>query len=145
MTLSVSRNFHTGMCSRPAMMMAAVRLPGRKRALTITQRPDSLIVEYVFFAPYDLQPPVRMAFAADGSESVNDVMLSHATTRLRSRIAMRGNALEISTLHTAPVGSHTEVIHRLSLESPTSLIVEATRRGVYPTAPNVTTTRYVKR
>ena len=113
--------------------------------LTITQRPDSLIVEYVFFAPYDLQPPVRMAFAADGSESVNDVMLSHATTRLRSRIAMRGNALEISTLHTAPVGSHTEVIHRLSLESPTSLIVEATRRGVYPTAPNVTTTRYVKR
>lgn len=35
--------------------------------LTFTQRADSLIVEYVLFTAYDLQPPIRFAFALDGS------------------------------------------------------------------------------
>src|SRR5262245_48758448 len=39
--------------------------------LTIAQRTDSLIIEYVLFSNYDLQPPVRTAHAMSGAESRN--------------------------------------------------------------------------
>jgi hypothetical protein len=100
--------------------------------LTITQRADSLIVEYVFFAAYDLQPPVRLAYALDGSESVNSVMLSHATSVQRSRLRRAGDSLVIATRVPLPpgvgrAGEMGEVRHTLVLESPGRLVLETNR------------------
>lgn len=107
--------------------------------LTVTQRPDSLIVEYVFFAPYDLQPPVRMAYAANGAESVNDVILSHATTRVRGRATQSADAIVITDVYPSPTGQATEVRRTLTLESPTTLVVEVAR------GTNRTRTSYTRR
>lgn len=112
--------------------------------LTIAQRADSVIVSYVFFAPYDLQPPVRMAFAANGAESINDVILSHTTTRLRSKLTQRGDTLVVSTHYPSPVGAATEVIHTLTLEAPGTLVVAATRRGASG-SPGTIRTTYTRR
>jgi hypothetical protein len=118
--------------------------------LTITQRDDSLVIEYVFFSAYDLQPPVRLAHALDGRESINAIMIGHATSAQRSRLAWRGNTLVISTNFPLPRevdarGGTIEVRQALTLESPTSLIVETTRSRV--TGGTATTTRslYTKR
>lgn len=114
--------------------------------LTITQRRDSLVVEYVFFSSYDLQPPVRFAYALDGSESLNGVMLGHATSVQRSRLAWRDSSLTITTLHPVPreAGQAVEVRQTLILTSPTSLTVTTIRPGANG-APATVTTSYTKR
>jgi hypothetical protein len=114
--------------------------------LTITQRPDSLIVEYVFFAPYDLQPPVRLAYAMNGGASVNHVMIGHATSTQRARLAWSGSSLVVTTDVPLPreVGSTTTVRQTLTLESPASLVIETWRAGVAGSAPTTLTTRYTR-
>lgn len=118
--------------------------------IRITQRPDSLILTYVFFAPYDLQPPLRFAYAMDGTESRNTVMIGHATSEQRSTVSWQGSALVITTRHPVPksadarVGS-AEVRQALTLESPTSLVVETTRVGINGAAATSTKTAYTKR
>jgi hypothetical protein len=116
--------------------------------LTITQRADSVIVQYVFFGSYDLQPPIRFAFAADGSESSNPVILSHATSVLKSRLAWRDSSLVITTLYPTPrevnAGKPVEVRHTLTLASPTSLVVETVRPGPNGMPTTIQTT-YTKR
>jgi hypothetical protein len=124
--------------------------PGWGSPLTIVQRTDSVIVEYVFFGSYDLQPPLRFAYAVDGSESRNSVMIGHATAVQRSRLSWNGNALVIATAHPVPAGvdprgGSVEVRQTLTLESPTSLVVETTRAGVRGAAATMTRTVYTKR
>ena len=111
--------------------------------LTITERADSVIVEYPFFGSYDLQPPIRLAYATSGAESLNDVILSHATTRLKSRLTRKDGALVISTLYPSPAGKPTEVRHTLTLETPSRLVVETLRPGA--NASNTTRTTYTRR
>jgi hypothetical protein len=99
--------------------------------LTIAQTADSLIVSYVFFSAYDLQPPVRLAFALRG-ESRQELMIGHATSELRSRIAWRDSVLVVLTTYPGPKelqGAASEVARTLTLASPTSLVVETTRVG----------------
>ena len=113
--------------------------------LTIIQRPDSVIVEWVFFAPYDLQPPVRLALAANGAESMNDIILSHTTTRLRSKLSQKSDTLVISTLYPSPTGKPFEVRHTLTLESPSTLVVDVTRGNASSALASSTRTRYARR
>ena len=117
--------------------------------LTIAHGRDSLVVEYVFFSRYDLQPPIRLAYALDGSESANSVMIGHASTRQRARVTWRDSALVITTRFAAPrevpaSGGTVEVRHTLTLATPTSLIVETTRPGVGG-APVTVQTTYTRR
>jgi hypothetical protein len=116
--------------------------------LTIAQRTDSLVVEFPYFSDYDLQPPLRFAYALDGSESRNGVMIGHATSLQRSRLLWQDGALTISTVYPAPAGAaaggSVEVRQTLSLESPTSLVLTTTR--VRSGAPAIVTrTAYTKR
>lgn len=113
--------------------------------LTITQRPDSLIVEYPFFGAYDLQPPIRLAYATSGRESVNDIILSHSTTRLRSTLTQRGDTLLIATVYPSPAGQPVSVVHALMLQSADVLVIETAR--VYTASGNASTirTRYTRR
>jgi hypothetical protein len=118
--------------------------------LTITQREDSLVIEYVFFSAYDLQPPVRLAHALDGSESRNTVMIGHATSVQRSRLSWRGNTLVITTAYRLPPevnprGGIIEVGQALTLELPASLVVETTRGGVAGGSTTTTRAVYTKR
>ena len=124
--------------------------PGWGSPLTIVQRADSVIIAYIFFGTYDLQPPLRFAYALDGSESRNSVTIGHATFVQRSRLSWNGNALVIATTHPLPAsvdprGGSVEVRQTLALESPASLVVETTRLGLRGAAPTTSRTVYTKR
>ena len=111
--------------------------------LTLRQQGNELVVEYAHFGTYDLQPRLRFAYALDGTESRNAIMIGHAEAVLRSRAMWRDSTLVITTVYPAPGGT-TEVTQSLTLSSPTSLIVETTRSGA-GSRPSVTRTTYAKR
>lgn len=114
--------------------------------LTIRQTTDSLLVDYAQFSTYDLQPRQRYAFALDGSETRNRVIVGHAEALQRSRAVWRGDELVITTLHAAPPEvsrTPTQVQQVLSLDASGQLIVETTRPGYH--GANVVRTVYTRR
>jgi hypothetical protein len=116
--------------------------------VTITQDGKQVIVEPAVFSRYDAAEQPRMIFALDGSETRNAVMISHTTQVRVSKTAWDGQALRIATLYPGmdPASAKpvtTEVIHRLSLESPTTLVVEVSRGAAL--GGKATTTRTVYR
>lgn len=118
--------------------------------LTITQTADSLVVEYPHFAAYDLQPRLRFAYALSGAESRNRIMIGHAEAVQRSRLEWKDAVLIISTVHDGPHGPgepplSTTVRQTLSLDSPTSLVIETTRTAADGTAASTSRTSYAKR
>jgi len=115
--------------------------------LILRQQAGRLVVEYVFFSTYDLQAPIRLVFDLDGSESRNALNIGHTETILRSHVAWRDTTLVITTTWRVPSGAGevTEVRQALTLESPSSLVVQTTRTGVPGTNPTVTRTAYTKR
>jgi hypothetical protein len=117
--------------------------------LRITQDGARLVVEQTLFSRYDAAQQPRFVYALDGSETRNAVMISHATQVRVSRTAWDGPSLRITTLYPGiDPGSGkpftTEVIHRLSLESPTTLVVEVSRGAALGGAVTTTRTRYRK-
>ena len=103
--------------------------------LTITQDASRLSVEYTVFSRYDLQPPFVFVYALDGSESRNAVSMGRGTQSESSRASWNGTTLTItSTFAVAdpgiPRGTTITVTRKLSLESPTTLVVESTRSGI---------------
>lgn len=116
--------------------------------ITITQDASQLTVEYTIYTRYDLQPPLKFVYALDGSESKSTVMIGRGAEMRSSRTSWDGAALNITTLYTMPdpvTGKPfiTEVKQKLTLASPTSLVVEVTRSGALGGAP--TTARAVYR
>jgi hypothetical protein len=115
--------------------------------LTLTQDPRQLTVEYAFFTRGDMQPPLKFTFALDGSESRNTVMMGRGIQEERSTAAWDGQALVITTTHdfkdpaTGQAGT-IDVVRRLSLESPGSLVVETTRGGALGGPPSTTRVVY---
>ncbi len=114
--------------------------------ITIRQTDDSLFVEYAQFSAYDLQPRQRYAFALDGSETRNRVIVGHAESVQRARAAWRGGELVITTRHATPPEisrTPTEVQQVLSLDAAGQLVVATTRPGFR--GANVVRTTYSKR
>ena len=116
--------------------------------MTITQDAKKLAIEYAFFSRYDAQPPLTFTYLLDGSEGRNAVMMGRGEQVESSKAAWNGSTLIISS--TSRVDDRgagkpftIEVTRKLSLESPTTLIVEVTRGGVLGGA--ATTTRSVYR
>ena len=100
--------------------------------ITITQDAAKLTVEYAFFARGDMQPPLRFVYALDGSESKNSVMMGRGIQLQTSKTAWDGDKLVITTTHSLVDPSSGKpatatVTQTLSLESPTSLVVETSR------------------
>jgi hypothetical protein len=117
--------------------------------ITITQDAARLTVEYAFFARGDMQPPLRFAYALDGSETKNTVMMGHGMQTQTSTARWDGAKLVITTRHSfldpaTNKPSATVVTQTLSLESPTSLVVEVTRAGVAGGPATTTKTAYRK-
>ena len=116
--------------------------------ITIAQDASKLTVEYAFFGRGDMQPPLKFVYALDGSETRNSVMMGRGIQQTASKTAWQEDKLVITTIHafTDPDGkpSSLEVKQTLSLESPTSLVVETTRSGVLGGPPSTTRTVYRK-
>jgi hypothetical protein len=117
--------------------------------LRITQDAKQLVVDQTLFSSYDAAQQPRFVYALDGSESRNSVMISHTTQVRSSRAQWDGQALRITTRYPGmdpatgkPVT--TEVVHRLSLESPTRMIVEVTRNASLGGKPTSTRTVYTR-
>jgi hypothetical protein len=115
--------------------------------LTITQDATRLVVEHARFSRYDLQPPVRLEFALDGAETRQTVMIGHASETRASRVAWEGETLRITTLYPAidPASGRsvtTEATHRLTLGSPTTLVIEVMRAAALGGRPTSTRTVY---
>ena len=103
--------------------------------IAIAQDATKLTVEYAFFSRGDMQPPLKFVYALDGTETKNSVMMGRGMQVQTSHTAWDGAKLKITTLHMLadpatgkPMTA--EVVQMLSLESPTSLVVETTRAGV---------------
>jgi hypothetical protein len=116
---------------------------------TITQSGKEMIVEPAIFSRYDAAEQPRMVFALDGTETRNAVMISHTTQVRVSRTAWDGQSLRIATLYPGmdPASGKpltTEVIHRLSLETPATLVVEVSRGAALGGAATTTRTLYRK-
>ena len=117
--------------------------------ITITQEAARLTVEYAFFARGDMQPPMRLHYPLDGSETKNTVMMGRGMQVQTSRSAWSGNTLVITTQHTfanpkTGKPDMTEVKQSLTLESPASLTVETVRAGVMGGPAITTKTTYRK-
>ena len=117
--------------------------------IAITQDAQQLVVESVLYSRYDLQPQPRFVYALDGSETRNTLMLGRGMQPQISRTRWEGQSLRIATVHTfadptsgAPLT--VEVTQTLSLESPTTLVVETTRSGVLGGEPSTARTRFTK-
>jgi hypothetical protein len=100
--------------------------------ITITQDAARLTVEYAFFSRGDMQPPLKFVYALDGTETRNAVMMGRGIQGQVSTAAWQADRLVITTAHPfadPDSGKPTtvEVKQVLSLESPTSLVVETTR------------------
>ena len=118
-------------------------------SITITQDGAKLTVEYAFFGRGDMQPPLKFLYALDGSETKNSVMMGRGMQMQTARTAWDGAKLKITTLHMLADPSTgkpmtAEVVQTLSLESPTSLVIETTRAGVLGGQATTTKTAYRK-
>jgi len=108
---------------------------GWTTTFTITQDAAQLTVQYAFFTRGDMQPPTRVVFALDGSETANSVMMGRGTQTEKSRAAWDNNRLVIATTYTfanpATGAPETGKITRtLSLDPNGLLVVEVLRHGV---------------
>jgi arylsulfatase len=122
---------------------------GWGRAITITQDDRTFVVEWPFFSTYDLQPPLRFVYALDGSETVNTVMMGRGLQKQRGRATWNGTSLVLITTHSFPDPNagrpvESEVRQTLTLESPTSLVVETVRAGVLGGPSSTSRTVYAK-
>lgn len=133
----------------PAAAAAGDMGSGWGSPLTITQDGRQLVVQPALFSRYDGQPPLKFVYSLDGSESRNSVMIGHASQLRVSRTQWDGSTLRITTNYPA-VDSQTgkslatEVVQRLTLESPGVLVVEVTRSGALGGKPTSTRTVYRK-
>jgi len=122
---------------------------GWSPTIAITQDAKQLVVESIIFSRSDLQPQPRFVYALDGSETRNTVMMGRGLQLQSARAEWEGASLRITTTHTLadPATGKPltmEVTQKLSLESPTRLVVEVTRAGVLGAKPSTTRTVYTK-
>lgn len=117
--------------------------------ITLTQNASALTLEWVYYSRSDLQPPLVLVYPLDGSEKTNTLMLGRGFEKQVSRAAWDGARLVITTTQDFPnlVAGQTvkSVMTRtLTLESPTTLVVETTRNGVLGAKASTTRTVYTK-
>jgi hypothetical protein len=117
--------------------------------ITLTQSDSVLSLEWVIFSRGDLQPPLTFVYPLDGSERTNAFMMGRGLEKQVSRCAWNGASLVITTTQAFPnlvAGRSVEsVVKRtLTLESPSSLVVETTRSAALGGQPSTTRPVYTK-
>lgn len=117
--------------------------------LTISQDAKQLKVEYAQFSRYDAMPPLTFTFPLDGSAGRNTWPMGRGDQVEMSTAQWSGQTLIITTTsrvddRAAGKPLTVQVTRKLSLESPTSLVVEVTRGGVLGGASTTTKSVYRK-
>jgi hypothetical protein len=130
--------------------------------ITVTQDAATLTIEYARFARSDMQPPTRLVYWLNGSESRNSINMGRGPQEQVSKAAWDGSKLVITTVHAftvsssrdsapsakAPPGDKTamtsETRYVLWLESPAALAIETTYSGVLGGPPLTTKAVYRK-
>jgi hypothetical protein len=141
--------------SAPALGSAAVAAAsgdlgsGWGTTITITQDAAKLSVECQVFSRYDLQPQPVFVYQLNGSESRSSVTMGRGTQVDSSRASWDGQTLTIITTFNVADRSLSQpatmtLTRKLFLESPDTLIVEATRSGVMGGPASKTRTVYRK-
>jgi hypothetical protein len=117
--------------------------------ITVTQDAAKLTIQTTYFTARDLQPPLKFVYLLNGSESKNTVLMGRGPQEQTSKAVWDGSKLFIRTVHSfkdpqsgAAMTSETKQV--LSLESPTSLVVETTRSAALGGPPSTTKTMYRK-
>lgn len=118
-------------------------------ALTFTQRPQRLVLEYPYFSAYDLAAPLHYEFGLDGKEVESVVTVGPGPTRLFARADWRGDSLVITTrqpvpVEVAPAGVMAEVRRTLRFTTPDSFELVTTRVGVNGASTNVVRSNYAR-
>lgn len=117
--------------------------------ITITQDASRLTVERAQFSTYDIQPPMRLTYALDGSENRNTINMGRGPQEIRSRAVYRDGVLVITSSYpfTAPEGTRTQTIElkqELSLDTSGSLVVTTTLAALAGGSPSTAITIYKK-
>lgn len=130
--------------------------------IAVTQDATTLAIEYTPFARSDMQPPTKLIYRLDGSESRNSINMGRGPQEQVSKVLWDGNRLVITTVQTFAVASSrdstrsgktpssgktamtSETRHVLWLESPGVLAIETTHGGVLGGQPSTTKTLYKK-
>ena len=117
--------------------------------ITIAQDSTRLSVEYPIFSRYDLQPPLTFTYPLDGSVGRNTVLMGRGAQIQSSQAQWNGQTLIIiTTFDIADDGAGkpftAELTRKISLESPTTLVVEVTRAGVLGGPASTTRSVYRK-
>ena len=117
--------------------------------ITVTQEGTRLTVEYPYYSRYDMQPPLRFVYALDGSESRSSMLIGNGRAEQIARASWEGGTLVITTTYITPHPTgrdvlRTEVVHRIKLDNPATLIVETTRAAALGGRASTTTTVYKK-
>jgi hypothetical protein len=117
--------------------------------ITVRQDATTLTIEYAPFARSDMQPPIKLVYLLNGSESRNTINMGRGPQEQRSTVALDGSKIVITTLHSFRAAHSGETMtsetrHVLSLESPTLLMVETTRSEVMGGQLSTTKTAYRK-
>ncbi len=117
--------------------------------ITLTQSASALTLEWVYYSTSDLQPPLLFVYPLDGSVKTHTLMMGRGFEKQTSRAVWDDTKIVITTSQDFPnlvAGKTvTSVVTRtLTLESPTSLVVETNRSGVLGAQASTTRTVYTK-
>ena len=117
--------------------------------ITLTQNASALTLEWAYYSTSDLQPPLVFVYPLDGSERTHTLMMGRGFEKQVSRTTWDGAKLIITTSQDFPniVAGKTVtslVTRTLTLESPTSLVVETNRSAVLGGQASTTRTVYTK-
>ncbi len=96
-----------------------------------------------------MQPPMRLTYALDGSESRNTINLGRGPQEILAKAVHQDGTIVITSSYRfdAPQGARTETIEVkqvLSLDPSGSLVVTTTRGGLEGAPPSISTTTYKK-
>lgn len=128
---------------------------GWGRSFTIRHDVDRLTVERAFFSRSDIQPPLRLRYALDGSPSQNTLMMGRGMQESRSTAAWSGDTLVVTTEYQVPLiqsgdSLTSEVTRKLWLQPdrlpawPSRLVIETTRSSILGGSPSTTRTVYTR-
>jgi len=138
------------MGSAPATLSAPGTMgSGWGSDITVTQDATALTVEFTYFHPRDVQPPFKLKYLLNGAESRNTLNMGRGPQEQVATASWVGDTLVITTAHSFlnPQNGQTmtsETRQAVSLESPTSLVIETTRNAVMGGKPSSTRSIYRK-
>jgi hypothetical protein len=118
-------------------------------ALTIDQNASALVVERAQFSQYDMQPPMRLTYALDGSESRNTVNMGRGPQELVSKAVWQHTSLVITTSFRfsnprSGAAETSDLKQVLSLDASGSLVITTTLGVALGGPASTTSTTYKK-